>query len=459
MRIEKFGKGVAAFETSIPARMDRLPWSNWHWLVVFALGITWVLDGLEVTLAGAVGAVLKESSTLHLTDAQIGLAASFYLGGAVAGALVFGYATDRLGRKRLFTVTLFLYLFATALTALSWNFSAYALFRALTGAGIGGEYAAINSAIDELIPARLRGRVDLIVNSTFWLGVAFGIGAVLGLGILFLRHFVPESPRWLMIHGRQNEAEKLVQDIEKIIETAKHSPLPPVQETILIHPRHHTRWREIVHEVFQEYRQRSLLGLTLMTGQAFFYNAIFFTYALVLASFYGVPAGRVSLYLLPFALGNIVGPVSLGHFFDTIGRKSMIVMTYAVSGILLGLTGWLFQRGALTAMTQTIAWTVIFFVASAAASSAYLTVSEIFPLEIRALAIALFYAAGTLAGGVGAPALFGALIGTGSRTLLFFGYLLGSALMLLAAFAEAHWGVKAERRSLESIAVPLSVRP
>lgn len=483
MRIEKFGKGVAAFETSIPARMDRLPWSNWHWLVVIALGITWVLDGLEVTLAGAVGAVLKESSTLHLTDAQIGLAASFYLGGAVAGALVFGYATDRLGRKRLFTVTLFLYLFATALTALSWNFSAYALFRALTGAGIGGEYAAINSAIDELIPARLRGRVDLIVNSTFWLGAAlgsaatiyllnpnyfapnrgwrfaFGIGAVLGLGILFLRHFVPESPRWLMIHGRQNEAEKLVQDIEKIIETAKHSPLPPVQETILIHPRHHTRWREIVHEVFQEYRQRSLLGLTLMTGQAFFYNAIFFTYALVLASFYGVPAGRVSLYLLPFALGNILGPVSLGHFFDTIGRKSMIVMTYAVSGILLGLTGWLFQRGALTAMTQTIAWTVIFFVASAAASSAYLTVSEIFPLEIRALAIALFYAAGTLAGGVGAPALFGALIGTGSRTLLFFGYLLGSALMLLAAFAEAHWGVKAERRSLESIAVPLSVRP
>ncbi|MGH9375945.1 MAG: MFS transporter, partial [Terriglobia bacterium] len=425
--------------------MDRLPWSRWHWLVVIALGITWVLDGLEVTLAGAVGGVLKESGTLHLTDAQVGLAATFYLAGAVAGALLFGYATDRLGRKRLFTVTLLLYLIATALTALSWNLPSYALFRALTGAGIGGEYAAINSAIDELIPARVRGRVDLIVNSTFWLGAAlgsaatifllnpnyfapnqgwrfaFGIGAVLGLGILFLRHFIPESPRWLMTRGRQTEAERIVRDIEEMIEKTEHCSLPPVEETIRIQPRHYTPWKEIADKVFREYRQRSLLSLALMTGQAFFYNAVFFTYALVLVSFYGVPAGEVSLYILPFALGNLLGPFSMGHLFDTIGRKPMIVATYTISGILLAVTGWLFQRGALTAMTQTIAWTVIFFVASAAASSAYLTVSEIFPLEIRALAIALFYAAGTLVGGVGAPALFGALIGTGSRTLLFFG--------------------------------------
>ncbi|HLI30838.1 MAG TPA: MFS transporter [Terriglobia bacterium] len=483
MRAEKFRKTAAPFETDIPARMDRLPWSRWHWLVIVALGITWVLDGLEVTLAGAVAAVLKEPGTLHLTDAQVGLAATFYLAGAVVGALVFGYATDRLGRKRLFTVTLLLYLVATALTALSWNFPAYALFRALTGAGIGGEYTAINSAIDELIPARVRGRVDLIVNSTFWLGAAlgsaatiyllnpnyfapdrgwrfaFGIGAVLGLGILFLRHFVPESPRWLMIHGRWKEAEEIVQSVENVSVDARSQSLPlPAPETIRIHPRRHTPWREIMHEVFQEYRQRSLLGLALMIAQAFFYNAIFFTYALVLVSFYGVPAGQVSLYLLPFALGNVLGPFMLGRFFDIIGRKPMIVATYAISGVLLALAGWLFQRGALTAVTQTIAWTTIFFVASAAASSAYLTVSEIFPLEIRALAIALFYAAGTLAGGVGAPALFGMLIGTGSRTFLFFGYLLGSALMLLAALAEANWGVKAEQRSLESIATPLSGR-
>ncbi|MGH9355253.1 MAG: MFS transporter [Terriglobia bacterium] len=479
---ERAEKIPAPFETNIPARMDRLPWSRWHWLIVVALGITWILDGLEVTLAGAIGGVLKESSTLHLTDAQVGFAAAFYLGGAVIGALAFGYATDRLGRKRLFTVTLLLYVVATALTAFSWNLSSYGLFRALTGAGIGGEYAAINSAIDELIPAYVRGRVDLIVNSTFWLGAALGsaatiflldpnyftpnrgwrfafaIGAVLGVGVLFLRHFVPESPRWLMIHGRREEAEKIVQDVERIVEREKHGPLPPVDETIRIRPRHRTPWKEIRRQVFHEYRQRSMLGLALMTSQAFFYNAIFFTYALVLVSFYGIAPGRVSVYLLPFALGNVLGPLTLGHLFDTIGRKTMIAATYAVSGVLLAATGWLFQRGVLTAVTQTIAWTVIFFVASAAASSAYLTVSEIFPLEIRALAIALFYAAGTLVGGVAAPALFGALIGTGSRTLLFYGYLLGSGLMLLAALAEVNWGVKAERRSLESIATPLSSR-
>ena len=466
-------------ESDIPARLDRLPWSRWHWLVVIALGITWVLDGLEVTLAGALGGVLKRPDTLGLSDAQVGASATAYLIGAVAGALLFGYATDRLGRKRLFTITLLLYLVATALTACSWNFVSYAVFRALTGAGIGGEYSAINSAIDELIPARLRGRVDLIINASFWIGaaigaaatvglldtgivpisigwrLAFGVGAVLGTIIIFLRHALPESPRWLMIHGREREAEEIIANIErKILPDADSLPRPQVR--IRIRPRSHTPLSEVWHAVAFEHRRRAFLSLSLMTSQAFFYNAIFFTYALVLVSFYGVPAERVGLYLFPFALGNFVGPLLLGRFFDTIGRKQMISLTYALSGILLAVSGWMFQQGLLTAQTQAIAWTLIFFFASAAASSAYLTVSEIFPLEIRGLAIALFYAAGTLAGGVAAPFIFGLLIQTGSRTALLYGYLAGAGLMVAAAVLEAIIGVKAERKELEEITAPLS---
>ncbi len=467
-------------ESYVPARLDRLPWTRHHWLIVLALGATWILDGLEVTLAGSVGAMLTHRETLHLTDAQVGASATFYLIGAVLGAIGFGYASDRLGRKRLFFITVGVYLLATAASATSWSFASYAFFRALTGAGIGGEYAAINSAIDELIPARVRGRVDLMINGSYWIGAAlgagatvwlldpahlpvslgwrfaFGIGAILGLVVVFFRQWIPESPRWLMIHGRKQEAEEIVDRLEREVAPdrwAAHTE-PPTR----IRTRTHTPFREIWHTIVHEHRSRSVLGFILMLTQAFFYNAIFFTYPLVLMRFYGVAPGKAGLYLLPFALGNVLGPFAIGHLFDTVGRKPMITATYILSGILLALTGWLFHAGLLTAQTQTIAWMVIFFVASAAASSAYLTVSEIFPVEIRAFAIAIFYAIGTLAGGVGAPLLFGWMIGTGSKTALFTGYLVGAALMIIGGLAEAWLGVPAERRSLESIAAPLSSR-
>jgi MFS family permease len=469
----------ARFQTDVPNRLDRLPWSRWHWLVVIGLGITWVLDGFEVTLAGAVGAVLKQS--LHMSDAQVGTSATFYLMGAVAGAIGFGYATDRLGRKKLFTITLLVYLIGTACSALAWNFWSFALLRFVTGTGIGGEYAAINSAIDELIPARVRGRVDLIINATYWVGAALGalatilllnmqvipptkgwrfaflLGASLGVVIIFIRHYVPESPRWLMTHGEKDEAERVVLQVEKRVdETSEKKLTKPEGKLLSITVRRHTPWKEIWNAMVHTHGQRSILALSLMIAQAFFYNAIFFTYALLLVKFYKIPAEHVGYYLLPFAISNVMGPLLLGKLFDTIGRKPMIVATYGISGILLAITGWMFQQGMLTVKTQTFCWTVIFFVASCAASSAYLTVSEVFPLEIRAMAISIFYAAGTLAGGVGAPALFGALIGTGSRTKLFFGYLLGAALMLIAAGMEWKLGVKAEGQSLESISAPLA---
>jgi len=469
-------------ESYVPARLDRMPWSRWHWLIVVSLGATWILDGLEVTLAGSLGGILTRRETLGLSDAQVGASATFYLTGAVLGALLFGYGTDRLGRKKLFFITVAVYLTATALTAFSWNFGSYAFFRALTGAGIGGEYAAINSAIDELIPARVRGRVDLMINGSYWIGAAlgstativllnprwlpvwlgwrcaFGIGATLGLVVIFFRRWIPESPRWLMIHGQNTEAERIVKEVERRFvshpETLPAHDAPPIR----IHTRTHTPWRQIWNAIVHEHRRRSLLGFVLMLTQAFFYNAIFFTYALVLMRFYGVPERNVGGYLLPFALGNALGPLLIGHLFDTIGRKPMITATYALAGVLLAATAWLFRAGMLTAQTQTLAWTVVFFVASAAASSAYLTISEIFPLEIRALAIAIFYAIGTLVGGVGAPVLFGWIIGTGSTTALFIGYLVGAALMIFGALTEAWIGVAAERRPLEQVAAPLSTR-
>jgi len=465
--------------TNIPARMDRLPWARWHWLIVCGLGITWILDGLEVTLAGAIGGVLKQS--FHINDAQVGATATLYLIGAVVGALGFGYATDRLGRKKLFTITLGVYLIATLLTACSWNFTSYLVFRMITGMGIGGEYAAINSAIDELIPARVRGRTDLIIMSIYWGGAALGsgativllngrlfpptegwrlaflIGAVLGSVIIFVRHYIPESPRWLMTHGKHEEAERVVAGIEAKIVEETGKPLPdPEYCPLQIRVRSHTPWNEIWDAMFRQNGKRSVLGLSLMIAQAFFYNAIYFTYALLLIRFYDVPAGRVGLYLLPFSLGNILGPILLGHFFDSVGRKPMIVLTYSLSGILLTVVGWMFVRGMLTATTQSIAWTVIFFIASCAASSAYLTVSEIFPLEIRGMAISLFYAVGTSIGGVAAPLLYGYLIGTGSRLSVFWGYVGAGLLMVGAAIVEAFLGIKAERQSLESISAPLT---
>ena len=469
-------------ESYVPARLDRMPWSRWHWLIVISLGATWILDGLEVTLAGSLGGILTRRETLGLTDAEVGASASCYLAGAVIGALLFGYGTDRFGRKKLFFITVAVYLMGTALSAFSWDFASYAFFRALTGAGIGGEYAAINSAIDELIPARMRGRVDLMINGSYWTGAAmgsgatlvlldparfpislgwrfaFGIGAALGLIVIFFRRWIPESPRWLMIHGRNAEAEKIVDEIERRF-VADPKALPPHQfPPTRVHTRRHTPWHEIWNAVAHRHRQRSFLGFVLMLTQAFFYNAIFFTYALVLVRFYHVPENNVGGYLLPFCLGNLLGPFVLGHLFDTIGRKKMIALTYGISGALLALSGCLFHAGLLTARTQTIAWTIIFFIASAAASSAYLTVSEIFPLEIRAFAIAIFYAIGTLAGGVFAPLLFGWIIGTGSSNALFVGYLVAAVLMIFGAMVELWIGVAAERRPLEHVAAPLSSR-
>ena len=469
---------VATFETDIPARLDRLAWCRFHTLVLASLGITWVLDGLEVTLVGALAGALQASPTLHLTAAEIGASASAYIAGAVLGALFFGWLTDRLGRKRLFTVTLGVYLAATALSAFSMDFVTFALFRFVTGAGIGGEYTAINSAIQELIPARYRGRTDLIVNGSFWIGaalgalgavvvldpgflpadvgwrVAFGLGAALGLPILYLRRFVPESPRWLMLHGRIDDAERVVAELECA------APRAQATETLA---RLRLRVREgatnlvdLARSLFRLYPRRSALGVVLMTAQAFFYNAIFFTYALVLGRFFGIAADRVGLYILPFAVGNFLGPLVLGRWFDTIGRRPMIAGTYALSGLLLLASAGLFVAGVFDALSMTIAWSVIFFFASAAASSAYLTVSESFPLEVRALAIAVFYALGTALGGIAAPLLFGALIGTGKPGAIAAGYALGAVLMLGAALVELWLGVAAERRALEDVAAPLS---
>jgi MFS family permease len=467
-------------QTDIPARLDRLPWSRFHWLIVFALGITWILDGLEVTLMGAISGILKHPDTLAFTDGEIGLIGSFYVAGMVGGSLVFGYLTDLWGRRLLFFLTLAIYLGGTLLSAFAWNVWSFALFRFLTGAGIGGEYSAINSAIDELIPARRRGWVDLIVNGSYWLGaavgsvstlvilnprllavdlgwrLAFGGGAVVGLAILLLRNHVPESPRWLVLHGREDEAKRILAEIEQEIERQTGKELAGVTTTLTVHPGRRFGLWTVLRAMLTRYRQRALLGLALMTAQAFLFNAVFFTYALVLDVFYRVPPQHAGLYLLPFALGSFLGAVCLGSFFDSVGRRRMISGTYTISALLLALTGVLFQQELLTAATQTALWTVIFFFASAAASAAYLTVSEIFPLEARGLAIAIFFSIGTGVGGVIAPWLFGTLIATGSATLLLYGYLLAAALMFGAALVEWMWGIDAERKSLEEIALPLA---
>lgn len=471
---------TTVIETDVPARLDRLPWGRFHTLVVAALGITWILDGLEVTLVGAVAGALKDSPVLHFSNTDVGLAGSAYILGAVLGAVLFGWLTDRLGRKKLFFITLALYLTATAATAFTWNFWTFVLCRFLTGAGIGGEYVAINSTIQELVPARVRGWTDLAINGSFWVGAALGalgaivlldprhvdpemgwraaflIGAALALVVLFMRMWIPESPRWLMTHGREEEAEAIVAGIERsftsrgvVLDAGPHA-------TIKLRPRTHTTLSEVAFTLFHGQRRRTLVGLSLMTAQAFFYNAIFFTYALILTDFYGVPSDKVGWYILPFAAGNFLGPLLLGRLFDTIGRRVMLTFTYAVSGVLLAATGALFAAEAVTASQLTICWMVIFFFASAAASAAYLTVSETFPLEVRALAIAFFYAIGTGIGGVAGPMLFGALIETGSRVSVLWGYLLGAVLMLVAAVVAARWAVAAERRSLEHISKPLA---
>jgi len=472
---------LRTIETDIPSRMDRLPWSRWHWLVVIGLGAVWVLDGLEVTIVGTIASRLTEQgSGVSITESQIGTAAAIYVGGACLGALFFGHLADRMGRKKLFMITLAVYLVATVATAFSTTFLMFAVCRFFTGAGIGGEYAAINSAIDELIPARVRGTVDLIINGSFWLGtaagallslvllnenvfainvgwrVAFGLGAILGLGIILVRRYVPESPRWLFIHGRDEEAEALVRDIERKVAEDTGQELEEPRGAIKIRQRRSIGFATVTKTVFKLYPRRTVLGLSLFIGQAFIYNAVFFTYALVLDKFYGVGADQVGWYIAAFAVGNFAGPLLLGRLFDSVGRKPMIAGTYIGSGLLLAVTAILFNSGALTATTQTIAWCVIFFFASAGASAAYLTVSEIFPMETRAMAISFFYAVGTAIGGITGPLLFGKLIETGGETNVMYGYLLGAALMVAAGVVEIVLGVEAAQKQLEDIAKPLT---
>ena len=476
-----FADGGDVFTTQVPARLDRLPWCRFHWLVVCALGITWILDGLEVTMVGSLAGAISDSPSLKMPPGLFGLSASGYLLGAVVGALFFGWLTDRLGRKKLFYVTLLTYVLATIASGFAWNFTSFLLFRFITGMGIGGEYAAVNATIQELIPARRRGFTDLVINGSFWLGAAMGaggavvvldpaivnpewgwraafvIGGALGFAILFLRRWIPESPRWLMTHGDPEGADKVLDEIEQRVRDDTGQELPPVPGAGLRLRRHRGGWfGQATQVLFKRYPDRTLLGVCLMGAQAFCFNAVLFTYALVLTTFYGIPNGHVGLYILPFALGNFLGPLLLGRLFDSIGRRPMIAGTYALSGLLMVAVGYLFTTGLLNAAQQTLAWTVIFFFASAAASSAYLTVGEAFPLEVRAVAISIFYALGTLVGGVSGPWLFGVLIQTGQRSGVMWGYVIAGALMFGAAVAELALGVDAQGRSLEDIAPPLS---
>ncbi len=471
--------------TDIPNRMDRLPWARWHWLVVLSLGTVWVLDGLEVTIKGAVGASLKDS--IGFSTVQVAGSASIYILGAITGALWWGYLTDRFGRKKLFLITLGVYLLGVTITATAglWvpdgqaTYLWFAVGRLLTGTGIGGEYSAINSAIDELIPARVRGTVDLVVNGSYWLGaavaaalgyiyladlpsgigwrLAFATGGLVAIAVLLLRLLVPESPRWLIIHGREDEAEKIVADIERKVAESTGEDLPePEGEPMEIRSRKSTGFIEIGRTVFKIYPKRTAVGFGLMTAQAFLYNALFFTYGLMLTTFYGVSAASVGLFLLPFAVGNFLGPVVLGPFFDRVGRRPMIAGTFIIGGVAAAIVGWLFQAEVLGTWTQTFAWVFIFFFASAGASAGYLTVSETFPLEIRAMVIAFFYAIGTGVSGIIGPWLFGQLIASENRMNVFYGYALAGVLMVVAGVLHGTMGVRAEGKGLEDVAAPLS---
>ncbi|HEX4248621.1 MAG TPA: MFS transporter [Pseudonocardia sp.] len=486
MSAEANAPGKAAIRSLIPARIDRLPWSPFHTRLVMALGVAWILDGLEITVASGVAAKLTDKDTLGLSPVAVGALASVYLVGEVAGALFFGRLSDKLGRRNLFILTLAVYLIGSGLTAFTlgagpgWIIFLY-LTRFIAGMGIGGEYAAINSAIDELIPSKYRGRVDIAVNGTYWAGAIIGtlgtyiilhafspslgwrlgflLGPVLGLVIIFVRRNLPESPRWQVMNGRVEEAEKSITFIESEVE-ASGKKLPPVDKSkeMVLTPVEDIGYFALTKVLFRDYPTRSIYGATLMITQSFLYNAIFFTYTIVLAEFYGIPKDSTSVYLIAFCVGNLAGPLILGHFFDTIGRKKMIAGTYITSGVLLALSAVLFNAGALTAVTQTIAWCVIFFFASAGASAGYLTVSEIFPLEVRAKAIAVFFAIAQCFGALG-PIIYGALIGDGKDPFnLFLGYLLGAGVMIVGGLVTLAFGVAAEGKSLEDIAAPLAAQ-
>ena len=476
------GVETGRITTDIPARLDRLPWSRFHWLVVIGLGTVWILDGLEVTIVGSMSAALEPEGTgLGLSSYDVGVAGAVYVAGACIGALFFGQLTDRFGRKKLFLITLAVYTVATVLTAFSMNPMWYFACRFLTGAGIGGEYAAINSAIDELIPAKYRGRVDVSINGSFWVGaaggalltiplldptmvppewgwrVAFGAGAILAVGILIVRRNVPESPRWLFIHGREDEGEQIVRDIEGSVTRDTGKELPSVSESITIRQRKTIGLPLIAKTVFTLYPKRTVLCLSLFIGQAFLYNAFFFTYGDTLGSFMGVT--QVGYYIAVFAVSNFLGAIILGPLFDTIGRVKMLTATYIISGVLLAITG--LTLDSYTAVTLTLMGCIIFFFASAGASAAYLTASEVFPMETRALCIAFFYAIGTAAGGIAGPLLFGKLIedattGGEGISAIALGYYIGAALMIAGGLVAAFLGVRAEGQSLESIARPLT---
>ena len=466
----------------VPARMDRLPWTRFHWLIIVCLGVSWILDGLEIQIVAQAG----YQATLGLSAQQVGFVGTIYLIGEVVGALFFGRITDKLGRKKLFMVTLAIYLVASAIAGLSPTYWFLLVFRFFAGAGIGGEYAAINAAIDELIPSHYRGRVDIAINGTYWAGAALGAGAnlyllsshvptnlgwrigffigpVIGLVIIGLRRTIPESPRWLMTHGREEEAERTVDDIEERVrnEGVELEDVPD-EKALEVKGNRHIGYIEITKIFFGQYTSRSILGFTMMATQAFLYNAIFFTYALVLEHFYGVAKSSTSYYFFPFAIGNLLGPLLMGHLFDTVGRRKMITSTYGLSGLLLLISAWLFQADVLNAATQTAIWCVIFFIASAGASSAYLTVSEIFPLELRGQAISYFFAIAQGVGGSLAPSIFGHLIGGANnshpnRTPLAWGFAFGGAIMMIGGAVAWFLAVDAERKSLEDIAQPLSV--
>jgi len=472
---------TGTIETRVPARLDRLPWSRFHWMVIIGLGTVWILDGLEVTIVGSIGDRLTEAgSGITLDASQIGTAAAFYVGGACLGALFFGQLTDRLGRKKLFLITLALYIVATVATAFSWTAWYFYAARFFTGAGIGGEYAAINSAIDELIPARVRGRVDLIINGSYWVGaaagafasvalldtalfaadvgwrLAFGLGALLGVGILFVRRHVPESPRWLFIHGREEEAEEIVGNIERDVEEETGQKLSEPDKSLVVHQRERIPFREIARTAFQKYPRRTILGLSLFVGQAFLYNAVTFDLGTLLGEFFAVDSGTIPIYIAIFAASNFMGPLLLGRFFDTIGRKPMVTGTYLISAVLTALLGVFLLGGGLTTWSFMAFIIAIFFFASAGASSAYLTVSEIFPMETRALSIAFFYAVGTAAGGIVGPLLFGHLIASGSQDQVAIGFFIGAVVMSIGGIAELLFGVRAEQKQLEEVAEPLT---
>jgi MFS family permease len=472
---------VTELSTDVPARLDRLPWLRWHTMIVIALGVTWILDGLEVTIVGSISARLTEpGSGLTLDPSQIGTAAAFYVAGACLGALFFGQLTDRFGRKKLFLLTLGVYIAATIATAFSFSPLYFFIARFFTGAGIGGEYAAINSAIDELIPARVRGRVDLMINGSYWLGaaggalasialldtalfaadlgwrLAFAIGAALGVGILLVRRNVPESPRWLFIHGRDEEAEAIVGKIEQAVEEETGEKLSDPDESLTVKQRERIPLSEIARTAFSKYPRRTALGLALFVGQAFMYNAVTFDLGTLLGEFFDVASGTVPIYIAIFAFSNFLGPFTLGRLFDTVGRKPMVAFTYLSSAALTAVLAILLLGDSLTTWSFMAFVLAIFFLASAGASSAYLTVSEIFPMETRALSIAFFYAVGTAAGGIAGPLLFGHLIASGSQDQVATGFFIGAVTMAIGGIAELLFGVKAEQKQLEDIAEPLT---